>query len=304
MGRGGELAMSEAILAERAEQIRLEALTRFQNKEFDEALELLDQAQALSSDDEFRELVTINKAGVLIEMRVEGPEVQALPQIVLRRPNVRHTFLAAYNLQNRFSLKNEFSRAYNYVRIALEMAEEAGDEWWKIGALNATGNICVYESNTAEAIEHYTSLLELIDSSDEKLYLSHAIAQQNLGYCLLIEGDPARGVELIHEAIEAMNRIGATGHLPESYVDLCYGYLELDRLDDAWHYGNLGLEFAVEQRQVRNAHYLLGEVAYKQGDHEGAESHFAQLGSHYPDFPNLTSILMALDLRKVVNFKL
>ena len=65
-----------------------------------------------------------------------------------------------------------------------------------------------------------------------------------------------------------------------------------------------GLEIATENRQVRNAHYLLGEVAFKKGDQGAAEWHFEQLGTHYPDFPNLKNVLMALDLRKVVNFKL
>jgi tetratricopeptide (TPR) repeat protein len=248
-------------------------------------------------------MVTINKAGVLIQMRIDGPEIQQLPSIVLRRPNVSHTFYAAYNLQNRYTLSQEYRKAYNYVRIALEMAEEADNLAWLIGARNATGNICVYESRNAEAIEHYREVLELTGTSEEHL-LSRAFARQNLGYCLLLEGRPAEGVLLIHDAVEEMNRAGAGGYRAESYIDLCYAYLELDSLDEARHYGNLGLEQATEDRQVRNAHYLLGEVAYKLGEQKVAMDHFEQLGRYYPDFPNLKNVLMALDLRKVVNFKL
>lgn len=295
--------MSNIAAADRAEQLRLEGLARVENNELEAALARFDEALTLRSDEEFAELITINKAGVMIQMRVEGPEVQALPQIVLRRRNVKHTFLAAYNLQNRCALTQEYRKAYNYVRIALEMAEEAGNLAWKIFARNATGNICVYESRPAEAIEHYRATLELCGISDDHL-LSRAFARQNLGYCLILEDEPAQGIGMIHQAIEEMTRAGAGGYVAESYVDLCYGYLELGMLEDAKHFGMLGLEHATETRQVRNAHYLLGEVAFKQGEREAAAAHFEQLGAFYPEFPNLTNILMALDLRKVVNFKL
>ena len=42
--------------------------------------------------------------------------------------------------------------------------------------------------------------------------------------------------------------------------------------EKARSYGETGLELACEPRQVRNAHYLLGEAAYKSGDVEAAES--------------------------------
>lgn len=60
----------------------------------------------------------------------------------------------------------------------------------------------------------------------------------------------------------------------------------------------------MEDRQIRNAHYLLGEVAYTEGDIEAAEHHFDQLAHYYPDFPQLRNLLFAIDLRKIVNFKL
>lgn len=295
--------MSVSMTANRAEDLRLEGLARFRNNELDAAISLFDEALALSPDEEFGELVTINKAGVLIQMRADGPEVQALPSIVLRRPSVRHTFLAAYNLQNRYTLSQEFRKAYNYVRIALEMAREAGNDTWLTVSLIGSGNICVFESRNQEAIAYYRQVLELTDGSDENL-LSRAFARQNMGYCLLLEGQPEEGITQIHLAIEEMERAGAGGYRAESYIDLCYGYLELERLGEAEQYGKLGLEQATEDRQIRNAHYLLGEVAYKQGDRETATAHFEKLGTYYPDFPNLTNILMALDLRKVVNFKL
>ena len=68
--------------------------------------------------------------------------------------------------------------------------------------------------------------------------------------------------------------------------------------------GEAGLELATDPRQVRNAHYLLGEAAYKMNDTDAAEHHFEQLARFYPQFRNLKSLLYAIDLRGMVNLKL
>ena len=120
----------------------------------------------------------------------------------------------------------------------------------------------------------------------------------------MTEGEVERGIETIHQAIALMDQAGVTGYLAESYIDLCYGYLELGDLAEAKRYGELGLELATEVRQIRNVHYLLGEVAHKTGDSELAELHFDHLARHYPDFPALKNLLFAFDLRGLVNFKL
>ena len=83
-----------------------------------------------------------------------------------------------------------------------------------------------------------------------------------------------------------------------------FGYLQLHDYQKAKHYGEIGLALAEEPRQVRNAHYLLGEAAYEAGDLETAEGHFDELTKFYPEFRNLKKLLFALDLRSMVNLRL
>ena len=90
----------------------------------------------------------------------------------------------------------------------------------------------------------------------------------------------------------------------EAYVDLCYGYVSQGDFTRAKQYGLAGLEIAKEPRQIRNAHYLLGEACYKSSDPEGADYHFTELAKFYPQFRNLKNLLYAIDLRSMVNFKL
>jgi tetratricopeptide (TPR) repeat protein len=287
----------------RVEEIRQAALARVRENALEDAIALFDEAIGLADDEEALELLTINKAGVLIQMEVDGPEVQRLPQILMRRRNAKHTFLAAYNLQHRFSLAKDFKRAYNYGRIALEASEQVDERWWKLGVLNELANACVFDSRTPEAIEHYREVLALLEEHPDQVF-ARSFATQNLGYCLVVEGELETGIETIHEAVRLMREAGAEGYVAESYIDLCYGYLELGDLDNARKYGEEGLQKATETRQIRNAHYLLGEVSYKQGDAASAESHFEHLAKFYPDFPQIKNVLIALDLRKMVNLKL
>ena len=109
------------------------------------------------------------------------------------------------------------------------------------------------------------------------------------------------GVALI---LEALPWIVAPSRRAEAYIDLCHGYMELEDLQQAVKYGQMGLELAAEDRQVRNAHYLLGEVACKMDDLTTADFHFGELARFYPAFRNLKSLLFAIDLRGMVNFKL
>lgn len=295
--------MTSEAMKVRAEALRSEGMTLVRRNDLEAALPLFDEAIEISPCEEQRELITINKAGVLISIEKNGAEVQALPRIVMRRRNVRHLYLAAYNLRRKHQQARELDRAAFYGRVALEAAEESGRPESIANSLIALGNICVFDSRSEEAIEKYEAALGIC-GTDAAMQLSRGFAMQNLGYCYLLSERTTAGISCIHQAIELITRSGATGYLAESYIDLCHGYLDLNELDQAREWGERGLAAATEVRQVRNAHYLLGEVAYKGSDIESAERHFGELARHYPDFPHLKDLLFGIDLRSMVNFKL
>lgn len=285
------------------EELRQTGLAKIRANQIEESLGFFEEALALGPDEELAELLTINKAGALISLEKDSPEVQKLPQIIMRRRNQRHLYLAAYNLQHKYQIEKDFKRASFYARVALDAAEQSAELGWKTQVLIALGNLSVFDSRVTEAIAHYSEALALLPETPEHGF-RRSFAQQNLGYCLLVEGRIQEGIDQIHSAIALMKECGADGYLAESYIDLCFGYLEQDNLEAARYFGREGLELATETRQVRNARYLLGEVAYKMGDVASAEVHFGELAAFYPDFPHLTDFLLAIDLRSMVNLKL
>lgn len=289
--------------ADRVEELRQSALNLVRTGDYEDALHVYDEALALASDEIARELLTINKADAMIALERSGAEVNELPRIIMRRRNVRHVYLAAYALQYKYRLENDLKRALFYGQLALRTAEEANEPSWRRIVLLELGNIYELDSQIATAIACFEESIAIDEESRENRDrdLSHAYAVENLGYCKLLEGKTEDGLAYVHEALSMLSDpIGRA----EAYVDLCYGYVELRDYDKARLYGEAALEIAKEPRQIRNAHYLLGEACYKAGDIDGATFHFDELSKFYPQFRNLKNLLFAIDLRSMVNLKL
>lgn len=297
--RVGEPMLSEL---NRIEELRQEARARLRRGDYEQALEVYDEALALAEDDETRELITINKADAMISLERTGPEVHALPRVIMRRTNPRHVYLAAYALQYKHRLENDLKRALFYGQLALRTAEEACEPSWRRIVLLELGNIYELDSQIDQAIECFNESLAISEESPlQEKDLSHSYALENLGYCLLLQGKTSDGLQRIHQALDLLHDpIGRA----EAYIDLCYGYLETTQYEKALFYGQAGLDIAKDPRQTRNAHYLLGEACYKSGDVDGADFHFSELAKYYPQFRNLKNLLYAIDLRSMVNLKL
>jgi tetratricopeptide (TPR) repeat protein len=286
-----------AMLDLRIEELRQAGLAKVRENDIDAALALYDDALALSTDVDARELITINKADAMIMIQRSGAEVSELPRVIMRRRNPRHVYLAAYALQYKHRLENDLKRAVFYGELAVRTAEEAGEPVWRRVVLYELGNMYLSDSKIERASACFEGALSITDesSANNDRVLAHGLALDGLGYCQMLTGRVQDGLDLLHESLTILKD---SMSVAEVYVDLCYGYLELSSFDRAQFYGEAALEIATDERQIRNAHYLLGEVAHTLGDTEKAEHHF------YPEFKNLKSLLYAIDLRGMVNLKL
>jgi tetratricopeptide (TPR) repeat protein len=297
--------MSEAMSGtqNRAEELRMAAYALVGSGHYEEALGIYDEALGAANDDAIRELITINKADVLVALERNGPEVQALPAILMRRRNPHHTFLAAYALLYKHRTAGETKRAMFYGHHAYDTAVEAEQPFWQIAALNELGVVYEIDSQFTEAIEYFDKALALMAAvTDPSIHAASRIAVvANLGYNKLLIGNTAEGLALLHSVVDLIEAPAAKS---DALIDLCYGYLDLEEYEKARQYGEAGLELASETRQIRNAHYLLGEACYKGGDTDAAEFHFEELARFYPQFRNLKNLLYAIDLRSMLNLRL
>jgi tetratricopeptide (TPR) repeat protein len=271
--------------------------------EFDAAIGMYDRAAAAVECDETRELITIRKAEALIAAEREGAEIGALPGIVMRRRSPRHVYIAASVLMRRFLESEDRRRAIFYGEIARTAVAQHGEPLAQASVLNHLGNTLVADSQFAAAIKALDEALVALDSCDRsraEVRSLRPVVLGNLGGAHVLSGNMEKGVRILEGVLHDLDE---EYNVVEAYLDLCFGYLELERYDIAEMYGRRALELATVKRQVRNANHLMGEICLRTDRYEESDAYFDVVASFYPDFKNVKQLLVAVDLCAVVNWK-
>ncbi|HQR46709.1 MAG TPA: hypothetical protein PLB02_02065 [Thermoanaerobaculia bacterium] len=295
-----------------AEEARARGAALVAEGKVHEALSHLDRALSLAretGDDAFVDWIFASRASVAVDLGASDADLLELKQILLRRTDPPTAFRVAYALAVAFDLRRDARKALFYARIAQRHAEELGDPAYLASTANHLGAVLLASSRFEEAEEALREALAWNAKEAGESEVWRAQAKDNLGYCLIALDRVDEGMTLVHEALEALRRRGAEAHLVYPLMDLCFAYLKTDRYLEARFFGEAALEklestgptgdLSVE----KNLLYLLGEACHLAGDEEEAETYFARLARHYPDFKNLRTYLEVFDLRNVINLR-
>lgn len=267
------------------------------------ALAAYDRAAAVAVSEETRELITIRKGEALIAADREGPEVSALPGIVMRRRSPRHVYMAASVLMRRYVETDDRRRAIFYGEIARTAAAELKDPFARATVLNYLGITMVADSQLDSAAEAFEEALVALDAMPESNELVSALASgvtANLGGTRILCGNIEEGVHLIETVL---NELDDATERAEACLDLCLGYVELEDYDTAEDLAREGLSLASTRRQIRNANHLLGEICVRTGRFEEADVYFDVVAGFYPQYSNVKQLLTEVNLCSVVNWK-
>jgi tetratricopeptide (TPR) repeat protein len=270
--------------------------------EVDSAIDYYDRAAVAAESEETVELITIRKAEALIAAEREGSEIAALAVIVMRRRSPRHVYMAATVLMRRFVEADDRRRAIFYGEIARGVLSDLNDPFARASVLNHLGITLVADSQFAEGVKVFDEALEVMTSMDDRdEYRSlRASLLGNVGGARVLSGDYAGGVQVLEDVLQQLDD---NYLVVEACLDLCFGYLELQRHEIAEMYGKRALALASVGRQVRNANHLMGEICLRTSRYEESDAHFDVVASFYPDFKNVKQLLVAVDLCAVVNWK-
>lgn len=271
--------------------------------EVDEALAAYDLAHALATSEESRELITIRKAEALIAVERDGPEVSALVSIVMRRRSSRHVYMASAVLVRRYSNLEDRRRAIFYGDIASTAVADLDDPFARAALLNNLGVVLVEDSQFERASQAFTDALACIGEIPEH---SHAgplrcSATLNLGGAKILNDLYEEGIQLIESVIL---EVDDAEWRADALLDLSLGYVNLEDFDTAEELAREALSLACTRRQIRNGNHLLGEICTRTGRWDEADVHFDVVAGFYPGFKNLKQLLTAVDLCKIVNWKL
>ena len=291
-------------MLQREAALRAEARSLVERGELRAAEALYLQCEEIGrdlGDAEVRDLAICNRASVKVSLGCGDELVVALRAILLATRSETNAFLAAYTVSRHYEYKKEYKKSLFYGRIALDKVERADNSGWRAGTLNQIGNALLATSEVNAAQRHYRQALALVAEGS----VLQGIFLYNLGYCEVLEGRALDGARKLMRALRITRRNGARIEEVQARTDLSFAYLELGRCERAGRHAERALSLAREldwQHGVKNALYVAGESARLAGDLEIAESRFEELQhDFYPEQPYLGTLLMAVDVRRMIN---
>lgn len=255
-------------------------------------------------DEELIERAFCNHATLAIALGEGEDAIPRLCAIVLRNRSLVNSFLAANNVARACELKRENRKGLFYARIARERASLLGRPEWLAAADNQIANLLLADSYFDEAATTYRQALAMVPTADTSRQLTYLA---NLGYCELVLGRTRPGLDILYRCLRAARQRRWTRLEMIARVDLCYAHLELGRFEHAERHGRRGLALAEqigERDWIKNALYLLGEVAVLGGASGRAYARFQELQQRfYPQQPSLPDFLLSVDVRKLINLR-
>jgi tetratricopeptide (TPR) repeat protein len=273
----------------------------------EEALGLLDDALEVARREGTEELVDLalcNRGSVLILLGRHGEVFRELREILVRNRCAENCFLAAYNLSRAHVRDKEYKKALFYARIARDRAEALGRDDWRSASYTLVANCLMDESFFEEAAAEYRKALALLPDEPS---LTAGTALANLGYCSMMLGQLREGFRLSFRTLRWFRRLRAPFYEVWPRFDLCYAYIEIGRYDRALRHGKRALELAEASGDpglLKIALYLRGELERAAGNHDAAYDHFLHLQRRfYQDSPELVPLMVAVDMRQMVNLR-
>ena len=300
--------MTEALRAT-AESARREALAHLEKGAFAAALDAYDaalRAARETQDPAFVDWIYVCRAAAAAEAGPAETELVELKRILLRTRDNQTAFRAAYSSATIYELRKDRAKALFYGRQARHHAEIIGELRLVASCDNLLGNILAADSRFENAAEMYRRALASTESEAALFSVPRAQRFDNLGYCLIALDRIAEGLELVHGALDTLERENARGFTVYPLLDLCFGYLKSNRYAEARWFGEEGLArvaVASDLEAEKNLLYLLGETCHLAGDADAARDYFDRLASLYPEFKNLRGYLEVFDFRNVINLR-
>jgi len=287
------------------EEIRARGQRAIDDGQLEEAVEILQTAVDLASqqgDGRLIDLTRCNRSAAMVELARGEGELPHLREVLVRNSDPVSCRIAAYTIARHYEITRQYKKALFYGRITMDRSRLIGRPDWLASSHNLIGNTLLAESFVGEACEEYEKALALIVDEEST---ARAKIMSNLGYCRILQGRHREGYRLLYRGLALLRRSRARRHEIATRLDLCYAHLETRRYRWARRQGSIALALAEsidDRTAIKNALYLLGEVANLSGDGEAATGYFTRLHQEYfPEADYLPGFLLAMDVRKLVN---
>ncbi|HVT57553.1 MAG TPA: hypothetical protein VHR45_04060 [Thermoanaerobaculia bacterium] len=270
-----------------------------------EAREVFEEGLACArriGDPRLIDLAICNRAYVNVELSQSASDLPQLREILLRNGDPSACCLAARHLSKAYELQKNYKKSLFYARLMRDRAQLVGRIDWLASSHNQLGNAFLGDSFVDNACLEYKRALDLLPVQPN---LRRAIALDNLGYCRILQGRPAEAYALLFKSLRMLRHLRADFFSILPHLDLSFLHLEAGRYTYARKHSLTALRLAEANDQtdaIKNALYLLGEVAHLAGDADGANEFFHRLQHQFfPGASYLPALLVAVDVRRLIN---
>lgn len=277
---------------------------------FEEALE---HAQALGDRRKVHG-ARINIASCLMMLGESERAGNGLAAIILESDSPLHVSAAAAQLAETLMHQGKLDKAADYLRVAGENAQQAGDRCREGWVLNVQGNLAVIRGTYDDAVDAYSRSLETFeaatreDASTPPQTVGHfrATGLDNLGYAQLLSGAHGEGLRTLRSARHLARRVGSERLVAEIEKDLSFGFL-LGHRDPASERHALEALRLAERHGFptvrQSCYYLLMELALRQSRDADFDVYFDRLQESLPGVELSREFFRIFDLSDVVNLK-
>src|SRR5438093_3817945 len=187
-----------------------------------------------------------NVAMVYIQLGEDRKAEKGLREILLKSPEPKVRFGAAYNLAVSQRKQGRYGRARFYATMAMESAVRLSDPSARAGCHNLFGNILMNQSFLDEALVEYRKALRIRRRQKGDVRFSTAVLLENMGYTYLLKKKFRLGASLILRALGLAETVGARRCMAECHQDLCYALMHTDQYAEATSTGERALRIAIE----------------------------------------------------------
>lgn len=275
---------------------------------FEEALPLLESAWRWAQDHGdavLEDRAFVNWSAAAISLRRGDEALAGLRQVLMRNLDPRNCRLAAYNIARIYEHKRDPKKGLFYAKVARGFLVQLGtpEPEWLANDHNQYGNFLVAESRFEEAEREY---LEALAADPGASQVRRAFVEQNLGYCYLMLHRPGDALPLLYRSLRTLRRAAARQQEISARLDLAFGLLEVGRPGPALRHARRALDMITgssHDELLKNALYLCGEAALCGEGEAAAQQYFSRLQAHFPNSAFVADLLMAVDVRQMINLR-
>lgn len=263
----------------------------------------LEEAKRLGDADRI-DRALCNRMAVAISLGDHVDTRAPLRAVLMRRTSDGSAFLASIALARAYEASKSYKKGLFYAQVAQRHAQATEDERWLASALNYTGNCLVGDSHFERASEAYREALDLLPEAPSAL---RANILTNLGYCAATSGRVAEAFDFAFRSLRWFRRLGDQRGCGWAHLDLCFAYSQHGCARRSTRHGRRALALAERSGEaglIKNALFMLGGAEQEAGDIDAAYDCFDRLQrAFYPDQPQLVELMLAVDLRQIVNLR-